>query len=158
MGNTNTYFAGGTLIVNNDKICDVMWESLHHNIKCVTLDGNTYFGYVSNVESRTDSDSDEGEIVLDTDKSGGLCIKESNIKNIIILDTIDEAPFLDIKHIRENAMDLLIMEEFVCNEQFRTPFFQESPKLSAFCQEGYAVEKVFHSLSNYDGESDIILF
>ena len=141
--------------MNNDKIYDVMWESLHHNIKCVTLDGKTHFGYVSNVESRADSSSGDGEIFLDID-DGGLCIKESNIKNITFLDTVDEVPFLDIKHVRENAMDLLIMEEFVCNKQFRTPFFRESPKLSAFCQEGYAVEKVFHSLSNYDGESDII--
>ena len=96
--------------MNNDKIYDVMWESLHHNIKCVTWDGNTYFGYVSNVESRADSGSGDCEIFLDID-DGGLCIKESNIKNITFLDTVDEVPFLDIKHVRENAMDLLIMEE-----------------------------------------------
>lgn len=72
------------------------------------------------------------------------------------MESVNGCPFLDIKHISENAMDLLVMEEFVCNEQFRIPFIQESDKLSAFCQNKYEVEKAFHSLSNYDGESDII--
>ena len=70
----------------NDKIYDIMYESLHHNIKCVTSDGKAYFGYVSNVESRADSDFGEGEIFLDIDESGGLCIKEGNIEDITILD------------------------------------------------------------------------
>ena len=121
-----------SIIISNNKIYDTMWDSLHHNVKCTTVDKKTYYGYVSNVESRADSDSSEGEIFIDIEDDVGRCIKESEIETLTILDEINDRPFLDVKHIRENAMDLLIMEEFICNEQFRIPFIQESPKLSVF--------------------------
>ena len=59
---------------------------------------------------------------------------------------------IDFKDISERDMDMLIMEEFICNEAFRDLFYsQEGIKLDR----NFAVCEAYKSLSDNDGESDI---
>ena len=58
-------------------------------------------------------------------------------------------PICSFTDVSEHDMDLLIMEEFVCDEGFRQIFLQ---KLNI---KDCAVDKAYHSLADYNGESDI---
>ena len=59
---------------------------------------------------------------------------------------------IDFKAICERDIDMLIMEEFVCNEAFRDLFYgQTGIKLSR----DFAVCEAYKSLSDNDGESDV---
>ena len=59
---------------------------------------------------------------------------------------------INFKDISERDMDILIMEEFICNEAFRDLFYgQEGINLSS----NFAVCEAYKSLSDNDGESDI---
>ena len=59
---------------------------------------------------------------------------------------------IEFKKISEHDMDLLIIEEFISDQKFARIFLD---KLQL--PDDYVVHKVFHSLSDSDGESDITL-
>lgn len=58
-------------------------------------------------------------------------------------------PICHFTDVSEHDMDLLIMEEFVCNEGFRQIFLD---KLNI---KNCVIEKAYHSLADSDGESDL---
>ena len=59
---------------------------------------------------------------------------------------------IDLLDVSEQDMDMLIIEEFICNESFRHLFYdQEKIKLN----HNFAVCEAYRSLSDADGESDI---
>ena len=66
---------------------------------------------------------------------------------------------INFRDVRERDMDMLIMEMFIYSESFRNVFIdatQEDSKLELIRKKGYKVEKVYHSLSTHDGESDMV--
>ena len=59
---------------------------------------------------------------------------------------------IDLLDVSEQDMDMLIIEEFICNEAFRYLFYdQEKIKLN----HNFAVCEAYRSLSDADGESDV---
>ena len=59
---------------------------------------------------------------------------------------------IDFRDISERDMDMLIIEEFICNEAFRNLFYdQEDIRLGR----DFAVCEAYKSLSDNDGESDV---
>lgn len=58
-------------------------------------------------------------------------------------------PFCSFADISEHDMDLLIMEEFVCDEGFRKIFLEKLDIKDCI------VDKAYHSLADSNGESDI---
>ena len=61
---------------------------------------------------------------------------------------------IDLLDVSEQDMDMLIIEEFICNEAFRYLFYdKEKIKLS----HNFAVCEAYRSLSDADGESDVTL-
>lgn len=66
---------------------------------------------------------------------------------------------INFRDVRERDMDMLIMEMFIYSESFRNVFInatQEDSKLKLIRKNGYEVEKVYHSFSTHNGESDMI--
>ena len=57
---------------------------------------------------------------------------------------------IDFKDISERDMDMLIMEEFICNEAFRSLFYDK-----VNLNHNFAVCEAYKSLSDNDGESDV---
>ena len=59
---------------------------------------------------------------------------------------------VNLRDVSERDMDMLIMEEFICNEAFRNLFYrQEGIQLGR----DFAVCEAYKSLSDNDGESDV---
>ena len=59
---------------------------------------------------------------------------------------------IDLHDVTEQDMDMLIIEEFICNENFRYLFYdQDNVKL----KHDFVVSEVYRSLSDEDGESDV---
>ena len=59
---------------------------------------------------------------------------------------------IDLHDVTEQDMDMLIIEEFICNEKFRYLFYdQDNVKL----KHDFVVSEVYRSLSDEDGESDV---
>ena len=60
--------------------------------------------------------------------------------------------YIEFKDVSERDMDMLIIEEFICNDAFRDLFYtQEGIKLGR----DFAVCEAYKSLSDNDGESDV---
>ena len=59
---------------------------------------------------------------------------------------------IDFKNISERDMDMLIMEEFICNEAFRDLFYGQN---GVELDHNFTVYEVYKSLSDNDGESDV---
>ena len=59
---------------------------------------------------------------------------------------------IDLHDVREQDMDMFIIEEFICNEKFRYLFYdQENIKLN----HNFTVIEAYRSLSDENGESDV---
>lgn len=64
----------------------MMEMSLFKNVKVKTTDGETYAGKVKVFESAYDNDRDECSICLLTGNDYGICLMESEIREIEIIE------------------------------------------------------------------------
>lgn len=65
---------------------EIMEDSQHCRVEYTDTDGNKHTGYVEIYETPYDNDGDEGSICIDRDDGCSLCLYESDILDIRILD------------------------------------------------------------------------